>query len=180
MQLLQISGINARDADKILHHAMVCWRLPWRRESDIFSTQLLWEARMLLSPGHVPLPPAILNAQLADEAGCRRDLLPRMFSALEGMKRCYAFVHGLPNMELLFTPAALQKIQSFNSFNIGSWPACFKNYADDQLAALRQVQRHRAIRDAASLGLLVMFDVLRKEAPSRIASVQRRLWTKQL
>ena len=161
MQLLQIPGINARDADKILRDDDVLAASLATRERYLFFTAPV-ESPYAVPPDNVPLPAAVRDAQgrpLLDEAGFRRDLLPRMFSPLEGMKRCFAFVHGLPNMELGFTPGGLQKFRWFDSYN---WKlAGLLQYADDQLAAeLRQVQRHHATRCARRLGLLVLLDLL--------------------
>ena len=54
-----------------------------------------------------------------DRAGFRRDLLPRRGDCVQGMKRCYHFVHGLPNQELRFTDSGLKKFRCFDVPGIG-------------------------------------------------------------
>ena len=79
------------------------------------------------------------------------------------MKRCYHFVHGLPNQELRFTDSGLKKFRRFDAWN---WRlAGYVQYVDDQLAAeLRQVQRHHALRCAGSLSLRVLLGLVPDDA----------------
>jgi len=79
------------------------------------------------------------------------------------MKRCYHFVHGLPNQELRFTDSGLKKFRCFDAWN---WRlAGYVQYVDDQLAAeLRQVQRHHALRCAGRLSLRVLLGLVPDDA----------------
>ena len=165
IQLLQISGINARDAERIL------------RDDDLMSASLATRERYLfytapvenpyaVPPRHVSLPDVVLDAEgapLQDRAGFRRDLLPRRLDVLQGMQRCYHFVGGLANQEVRFTDAGLEKFRCFDAMN---WElASIVQYTDDQLAAeLRQVQRHLAVRCAARMGLHVMLGQMPEDA----------------
>ena len=79
------------------------------------------------------------------------------------MKRCYHFVHGLPNQELRFTDSGLKKFRCFDAWN---WRlAGYVQYVDDQLAAeLRQVQRHHALRCAGRLSLRALLGLVPDDA----------------
>ena len=165
VQLLQISGINARDADKILRDDDVIAASLATRERYLFFTAPVMNP-YALPPAGVELPAEVLDAQgepLQDRAGFKRDLLPRRDDTLAGMQRCYQFVRGLPNREMLFTDQGLEKFRCYDACN---WRlAGLVQYIDDQLAAeLRQVQRHHALRCAGRLALRVMLGLLPDEA----------------
>ncbi|CAK9039975.1 Phosphoglycerate kinase, partial [Durusdinium trenchii] len=133
VQLLQISGINARDADRILRDDDVIAASLATRERYLFFTAPVMNP-YALPPAHVQLPTEVLDEHgepLQDRAGFRRDLLPRRGDCVQGMKRCYHFVHGLPNQELRFTDSGLEKFRCFDAWN---WRlAGYVQYVDDQL-----------------------------------------------
>ena len=165
VQLLQISGINARDADRILRDDDVIAASLATRERYLFFTAPVMNP-YALPPAHVQLPTEVLDEHgepLQDRAGFRRDLLPRRGDCVQGMKRCYHFVHGLPNQELRFTDSGLEKFRCFDAWN---WRlAGYVQYVDDQLAAeLRQVQRHHALRCAGRLSLRVLLGLVPDDA----------------
>jgi hypothetical protein len=157
VQLLQLSGINARDAEKILRDDDPSNHSLATRERYTFFTAPVVNPYSA-PPPHMRLPDSMYSPEgsvLQDLAGFRRDLLPQGMQVLEGMKRCFWFVEGEPNKKLKLTELGLWRFRRFDAMN---WRlAGLLQYVDDQLAAeLRQVQRMHGIRLAGRLGLLVL------------------------